>query len=115
MSRRQKQQRAGVASHDVAEAIDQHRLFAFERAARHQQWTNLLPPHRRREWPKNTWLFRWLDLEFQVPAHLDSLRGRSNLHQTPRVFIALRQEYIHVLHHAIEQIAKAQVARERPV
>ena len=41
MPRRQHQQRAGISRHDLPECLQQHRFFAFQRAARHQHRADL--------------------------------------------------------------------------
>ena len=46
---------------------------------------------------------------------MNAFRGRSDLDQPPRVFVALRQEELHVLHHAPQQAAESQVAGQRTV
>ena len=93
----------GIPSAHLPEALRQHRLFAFERAARHQHRTDLLPVEGRCKRIDECLAFAGgLTSNFRFPPTCDSLWRCANLHQPPRIFVALRQEKIHVLHHATQ-------------
>ncbi len=115
MTWREHQQCARISRRDLPERLQQHCLFAIERAAGNQRRTDLFPFEGRFEVCEDRRLRRRLHFELQVAADVNMFSRRSHPHQAARVFLALRQEELHVLQHAAQQLVNSQIAGQGAV
>ena len=115
MSRRQQQQRVRIASHDLAEAVEQHRLFALQRAARHQHRTDLLPFTAAANGSRICGLSGGLTSNFRFPPTWTRSAGAPICTSRRASSSLCARNTSTFLHHAFEQLAEAQISWQGPV